>query len=142
MSSACSIRFGGEEFHLLAEGALYWPEKGLLAVSDLHLEKATYLAGQGSFIAPYDTLDTLNRLDTLVQTHKPRELLLLGDSFHDHHAWQRLEVILDVGLSARLDFLLGDHLDRRADFCGLRRRAIGRVDHDAFKGNRVLRVRG
>ncbi len=34
------------------EGALYWPEQDLLAVSDLHLEKGSSFAARGMLLPP------------------------------------------------------------------------------------------
>ena len=45
-----------------AAGALYWPEQGLLAVADLHLEKGSSFAARGVLLPPYDTAATLARL--------------------------------------------------------------------------------
>ncbi len=46
-------------------GALYWPEEGLLAVADLHLEKGSSYATRGVLLPPYDTAATLARLGAL-----------------------------------------------------------------------------
>ena len=43
-------------------GVLYWPEQGLLAVADLHLEKGSSFAARGVLLPPYDTAATLARL--------------------------------------------------------------------------------
>lgn len=91
MSSTLEIKFAGQRFVLDAGLGLYWPAQETLVVSDLHLEKATYLTQFGSPLAPYDTLDTLLRLEALVAKYKPISLILLGDSFHDQQAWERLE---------------------------------------------------
>ncbi|WP_443751123.1 ligase-associated DNA damage response endonuclease PdeM [Asticcacaulis solisilvae] len=91
MPSSIEVRFAGHDMVLDAELALYWPEQDALVVSDLHLEKSTYLAQFGSAVAPYDTLDTLVRLDALRNRYRPKALILLGDSFHDRAAWTRLE---------------------------------------------------
>jgi len=91
MSSTIEIAFAGQRFVLDAGLGLYWPAQETLIVSDLHLEKATYLTQFGSPLAPYDTLDTLNRLEALVAKYEPKALILLGDSFHDRQALQRLE---------------------------------------------------
>ena len=64
-------------------GALYWPEHGLLAVADLHLEKGSSFASRGQLLPPYDTAATLARLGRLVADYAPRVVLALGDSFHD-----------------------------------------------------------
>ena len=48
------------------EGALYWPESGVLVVADLHLEKGSSFATRGVLLPPYDTAATLARLARLV----------------------------------------------------------------------------
>jgi DNA ligase-associated metallophosphoesterase len=65
------------------EGALYWPEQGLLAVADLHLEKGSSFAARGVLLPPYDTAATLARLARLIAHYAPRCVVALGDSFHD-----------------------------------------------------------
>jgi DNA ligase-associated metallophosphoesterase len=64
-------------------GALYWPEEGILAVADLHLEKGSSFAARGVFLPPYDTGATLSRIAALVARYAPRMVIALGDSFHD-----------------------------------------------------------
>ncbi len=91
MASSLEVAFAGHTLVLDAELALYWPAQGMLVVSDLHLEKSTFLAQFGAAVAPYDTVDTLERLARLVVRYRPATLLLLGDTFHDRHAWNRLE---------------------------------------------------
>ncbi len=65
------------------QGALYWPEHSLLAVSDLHLEKGSSFAARGLLMPPYDTAATLARLTKLIAHYAPRVVVALGDSFHD-----------------------------------------------------------
>ena len=91
MTTWLDITFAGHDLVLDADLALYWPHHDALVVSDLHLEKSTFLAQFGSAIAPYDTHDTLNRLEALLIRYRPKTLILLGDSFHDKAAWHRLE---------------------------------------------------
>src|SRR5947209_19579244 len=64
-------------------GALYWPEEGLLVVSDLHLEKGSSFARRGQLLPPYDTGETLARLAQLIAHYVPRTVIALGDNFHD-----------------------------------------------------------
>ncbi len=91
MTSWLETRFAGHRLVLDAGLALWWPDEAMLVVSDLHLEKSTFLAQFGSAVAPYDTADTLERLVGLLARYRPRTLLLLGDTFHDRLAWERLE---------------------------------------------------
>jgi DNA ligase-associated metallophosphoesterase len=91
MASWLDLEFAGHDLVLDAGLALYWPAKDALIVSDLHLEKSTFLAQFGNAIAPFDSHDTLARLGDLVARYRPKSLILLGDSFHDRGAWERLD---------------------------------------------------
>lgn len=71
-------------------GALLWPERSLLAVADLHLEKASSFARRGRFLPPYDTAQTLDRLGALISRVAPETVICLGDSFHDRAAAERV----------------------------------------------------
>jgi len=71
-------------------GVLYFPDFGLLAVSDLHLEKGSAIARRGALIPPYDTVATLARLAEAMSDYQPRTVVSLGDSFHDGWGAERL----------------------------------------------------
>jgi DNA ligase-associated metallophosphoesterase len=87
---------------LLADpaGALYWPDEGLLAVADLHLEKGSAFAARGVLLPPYDTAATLARLARLIARYAPRVVVALGDSFHDGGGPARIADADRVALSA------------------------------------------
>jgi DNA ligase-associated metallophosphoesterase len=72
-------------------GALYWPDEGLLVVADLHLEKGSSYARRGVLLPPYDTAATLARLSALIARYAPRNVIALGDSFHDGDGPQRVQ---------------------------------------------------
>jgi hypothetical protein len=82
-SGGCVIGVAGVELVADPAGALYWPEHGLLAVADLHLEKGSSFAVRRVLLPPYDTAATLSRLARLVARYAPRTVVALGDSFHD-----------------------------------------------------------
>jgi len=71
-------------------GILYWPAERLLAVADLHFEKASSFARYGALLPPYDTAATLARLCEAIMRYRPRAVFALGDSFHDGDGPQRL----------------------------------------------------
>lgn len=65
-----------------ASGTLLWPAEHLLCVSDLHFGKAQRYAAQGgASLPPYDTLDTLARLNEDIEQSGASTVICLGDSF-------------------------------------------------------------
>ena len=88
--TAAPIHLAGERLMLDPAGALFWPATGLLAVSDLHLEKGSSYARRGQLLPPWDTHATLDRLTLLLRRYQPRLVVALGDSFHDADGSARL----------------------------------------------------
>jgi uncharacterized protein len=82
--------FCGHELVALPQGALFWPARRALLVADLHLEKASWFAGRGQMLPPYDSLATLADLTALAAAVDPAEIWCLGDSFHDSAGCERL----------------------------------------------------
>lgn len=68
----------------LGSGALWWGERRLLCVSDLHLGKAERQARRtGALLPPYETSDTLTRLEVDIRATNATTIICLGDSFDD-----------------------------------------------------------
>lgn len=61
-------------------------------VSDLHLEKGSHYARRGFFLPPHDTHETLERLHASLADLNARNILVLGDTFHDDHGYNRLSL--------------------------------------------------
>lgn len=81
-----------ETLHALPSGAMYWPAQSLLCVSDLHLGKSERLARRGgALLPPYETRETLSKLDADIDRTQPAHVVCLGDSFDDLAAAEGLE---------------------------------------------------
>lgn len=90
--NAHTFPFHGAELAALPSGALWWPSERLLCVSDLHLGKSERMARRnGGFLPPYETRDTLNRLNSELTALAPAIVICLGDSFDDLETRQNLE---------------------------------------------------
>ena len=76
--------------HCDYRGIIFIPATQMLIVSDLHLEKASFLARFGVLLPPYDTAATLCTLFEVVEEYKPKTVICLGDSFHDADGPHRL----------------------------------------------------
>ncbi|KAF0114979.1 MAG: Metallophosphoesterase [Rhodobacteraceae bacterium] len=87
-----SLFFHGETLRLLPSGALYWPARKTLTVSDLHLGKSERLARRGgSLLPPYETRATLEKLDRDLEATCAESVICLGDSFDDLAAADGIE---------------------------------------------------
>ncbi len=132
---SAEIHVNGENLIALAAGALYWPEREILIVSDLHFEKGSHFATKGVLLPPYDTRATLKRLAVLVKAHKPKVVISLGDAFHDGEAEARMdgddgEALKALVASTRWVWILGNHdPDPPARFAGAveRNMRLGRL---------------
>ena len=84
----------GQEFSLagialtaLGSGALWWAERRLLCVSDLHLGKSERIVRKGGTpLPPYENRDTLLRLEHDLRRTDAETVICLGDSFDDLEA--------------------------------------------------------
>ncbi|SMX40168.1 ligase-associated DNA damage response endonuclease PdeM [Maliponia aquimaris] len=77
-----AFTFHGAELRTLPSGALHWPDQSLLVVSDLHLGKSARLSAVGGAqLPPYETRETLHRLDADLAATGARRVICLGDSF-------------------------------------------------------------
>lgn len=87
---ATLCKFGQHIFVLDARACLYWPLEKILLVSDLHLEKGSYYRRFAHPLPNYDSLDTLVRLQQIIDEYQPETLVCLGDSFHDAQGYERM----------------------------------------------------
>ncbi|MDB5431748.1 MAG: phosphoesterase [Caulobacter sp.] len=84
------VRLGATEAMLRPSGALWVEHVRALVVADLHFEKGSSYAVRGQMLPPYDTRETVGRLEREVEATAPSLLIFLGDSFHDRKAHARL----------------------------------------------------
>ncbi|WP_312163744.1 ligase-associated DNA damage response endonuclease PdeM [Phenylobacterium sp.] len=123
---------------LRPSGALWIEAARMLVVADLHLEKGSSYAMRGQMLPPYDTRDTLRRLQAEVLAAAPDAVVLLGDTFHDRSSEDRLARDDAEGLRAlsgltRLIWVVGNH-----DADGPRR-LPGEVAGEIAVGSLILR---
>lgn len=79
-----TIQLLGVHLSLRASGAIFWAEEKTLCVSDLHMGRSDRIVRRGGgMLPPYETRDTLARLDQEIETTGARKVICLGDSFDD-----------------------------------------------------------
>lgn len=141
---------------LRPSGAIWLPDRRLLAAADLHLEKGSAFAVRGQMLPPYDSAATLDRLAAEVDALDPAVVVLLGDSFHDAGAVPRLAKadrarLSDLARDRDWVWLEGNH-DREAldaDLDRLPGRTVGELavdgltlTHEPLPGDRPGEVAG
>ncbi len=108
------INFYKNKLILDVSGVLFWPLKKAAIVSDLHLEKSSHLAQRGNFLPPYESFETLKKLSLVLKKKNIKQLILLGDVFHDDHGYERLDkstrnLFNEIILQYKTIFILGNH---------------------------------
>lgn len=128
----------GVAFELRAAATAYLPEHGVLLVSDLHLEKGSAYAARGQMLPPYDSSATIARLMDEMEAVQPKQVISLGDSFHDRGARARMDAgVVDSlrQMSSAVDWvwICGNHDVSPPDDLG------GRIAQEVSVGPLVLR---
>jgi DNA ligase-associated metallophosphoesterase len=111
---AVRLTLAGLAARLRPAGTLWLEDERMLAAADLHLEKGFAYAARGQLLPPYDTSETLSRLEREVTALDPAVIVLLGDSFHDRRAEDRLSPAATERLAAlargrTLVWVVGNH---------------------------------
>jgi DNA ligase-associated metallophosphoesterase len=105
----------GAHATLRHSGALWLEGERTMVVADLHFEKgSSYAARFGQMLPPYDTRETLDRLERELAALNPAILVFLGDSFHDGAGEDRLGAddharIAALALGRELVWVVGNH---------------------------------
>ncbi|HWU01718.1 MAG TPA: ligase-associated DNA damage response endonuclease PdeM [Novosphingobium sp.] len=114
VSFAGPFAFAGHEWRISESRAVYWPAESALLVADLHLEKASWFATRGAMLPPYDSRETLERLQAAASAAGARRIYCLGDSFHDAAGPERIEpqaraVLAQLARAHDLVWIAGNH---------------------------------
>ena len=111
-----TISFNKHKFQISKEGVLFWFEKKIAIISDLHLEKGSGYGPTGQFLPPYDSEETLMKLLNTTKQYNIKKIILLGDTFHDKNALSRMSKKVTSLFKNLLNkyeviFVLGNHED-------------------------------
>ncbi|CAH8283068.1 putative phosphoesterase [Mariniflexile fucanivorans] len=77
-----TIKIQNQTFILHHFGAIFWQEKSILLVSDVHFGKVSHFRKHGIAIPMEAILENFKRMDTLINDFKPQTIIFLGDLFH------------------------------------------------------------
>lgn len=76
------IEILGNEFILHCSGAMFWPKKNILFISDVHLGKVMHFRKNGIALPPNSVHGNFKQLSKVVERFEPETIIFLGDLFH------------------------------------------------------------
>jgi DNA ligase-associated metallophosphoesterase len=76
------IQLHGQSFQMHFSGALFWVEKSMLLISDVHLGKISHFRKYGAAVPQQAIQQNFDTLNTAVEFFKPKVITFMGDLFH------------------------------------------------------------
>ena len=76
------ITIQNHNFTLHPSGAMYWHEREMLLISDVHLGKVSHFRKHGSAVPKKAIAKNFEKLQDVIQSFAPKVICFLGDLFH------------------------------------------------------------
>lgn len=76
------IKILNQTFILHNFGAIFWQDKSILLVADVHFGKVSHFRKHGIAIPIGTISENFNRLNILINNYEPEAIIFLGDLFH------------------------------------------------------------
>lgn len=105
-----SIKIYTNTFTLHPSGAIFWQEKSMLLIADVHLGKVTHFRKYGAAIPAHLAFENLERLTEVTNHFQPDTVCFLGDLFHSklNAEWNDFAKWVDY-TSAQVVLISGNH---------------------------------
>lgn len=91
--------------------SIFWLEKKILLIADIHFGKAAHFRKSGIAIPESVHLQDLARIEYLNNTYKPERIIFLGDLFHSEHneTWKIFKQFCESKFNYKTELVLGNH---------------------------------
>lgn len=76
------IQIQNQNFVLHSSGALFWEEKKMIIISDVHLGKITHFRKHGIAIPQNAVSENFKKITDVLEYFEPEKIIFLGDLFH------------------------------------------------------------
>ncbi len=105
------FQFLNQNLYLHPLKGLFWREKSLLIIADIHLGKISYFRKSGVGIPSSAISKNLENLRSMINEMKPETVLFLGDLFHSHHnaEWDSFVKIIQEFEGIKFQLIIGNH---------------------------------
>ena len=109
-----SLNFGNHKLLLYPSGELYYRDRETVVISDLHLEKGSFYAASNQFLPPYDSIETLKKLQSFITQNCVQKIVFLGDLVHDSDGFNRisndaLQIFMEIIAKREVILTVGNH---------------------------------
>lgn len=87
------IQIRKQSFKMHFSGTLFWEEKSMLLISDVHLGKVSHFRKFGAAVPQAAVQKNFDMMDTAIDYFKPKTLVFMGDLFHSslNKEWEIFE---------------------------------------------------
>ncbi len=104
------ITIKGHDLVLHCSGAMYWPDKKVLFISDVHLGKVTHFRKHGVALPANSVTGNFRQLSKVVTKFEPDRIFFLGDLFHSkiNSEWKLFESWVRT-VAAEIVLVAGNH---------------------------------
>ncbi len=105
-----TIQIHKQNFTLYHFGTVFWEEKNILLISDVHLGKVAHFRKYGIAVPNNAIFENFNKLNTVVSIFNPKTIIFLGDLFHSkkNNEWE-LFVNWTKEISREIILIEGNH---------------------------------
>jgi DNA ligase-associated metallophosphoesterase len=79
-----NLQIHNQSIVLHPSGSLFWEEKSVLMISDVHLGKVSHFRKYGAAVPQKAIQANFNLMDEVVEFFNPNNIYFLGDLFHSH----------------------------------------------------------
>lgn len=105
-----NITIDTNKFRLHPSGAIYWEEKQMLLIADVHLGKVSHFRKHGAPVPSNAAFQNLEKLTEISNFFHPETICFLGDLFHSklNEEWQDFEKWVEY-TKAEVILISGNH---------------------------------
>ncbi len=105
-----NLKIHKNHFKLHPSGAIYWEEKKMLLIADVHLGKVAHFRKHGAPVPANAAFQNLEKLTEISNHFQPETICFLGDLFHSklNEEWQDFEKWVEY-TKAEVILVSGNH---------------------------------
>ena len=105
-----SILIDNQNFVMHPLGALFWEQRGVLMISDVHLGKVSHFRKFGSAVPQKAIQKNFDLMDEAIAFFRPEILVFMGDLFHSHvnQEWRLFEKWIS-STNIKIQLVEGNH---------------------------------